>query len=270
MKPQRDCSKLDWRDENAFNVIELIVVLGVVALLGLLSLTALAHSQTSSDRAGCANNLRRLMVAWQMYPDDNSGALVANYSSVPGAPWVSGFLDYSPSNSDNTNSLKLTNAAYAALGTYVNSSSLYRCPADTTTLVISGIPKLRVRSYSMNGYVGSSSGWSQNFQGMIKIAEVSQPERIFVLIEEHPGSINDSEFFVDLASAGASAILVDYPSYFHLGGANLGMADGHVEYWHWSDARTMPPMNSLSLPLDVSSPNNPDVARLQAASSYLK
>jgi len=103
---------------------------------------------------------------------------------------------------------------------------------------------------------------------MTKLAEVSQPAGIFVLLDEHPASINDGQFVMDLASVGPQARLIDFPSYYHLGGENLGMADGHVEYWQWSDARTMPPLNAFSIGLNVASPNNPDVARLQAAASY--
>ena len=105
---------------------------------------------------------------------------------------------------------------------------------------------------------------------MTKMVEVPQPDRIFVLLEEHPGSINDSQFLSDLADKGAAAQIIDYPGYFHLGGANLGMADGHIEYWQWSDTRTMPPVNGAQLILAVPSRNNPDVARLQAAASYPK
>lgn len=261
----------DRREQDAFTFTDLLVVLGVVTVLALLSLTALAHNQPSSDRAGCANNLRRLMQAWQMYADDNSGRLVANYSSTPGGAWVSGWLDYSPANPDNTSALKLTNAAYAQIAPYVNSSSLFQCPADSTALVVGGVTMLRVRSYSMNGYVGpTSSPWSFNYQVMVKMAEVSQPASIFVLLEEHSGSINDSEFYSDLANVGADARIIDYPGHFHLGGANLGMADGHIEYWQWADDRTMPPMNGRAVFLNVNSPNNPDVARLQAAASYPK
>ncbi|MBI3848809.1 MAG: hypothetical protein HY298_00750 [Verrucomicrobia bacterium] len=258
-------------DQVAFTFTELLVVLCVVAVLTLLSVSAVAHNPTSSDRAVCANNLRRLMQAWQMYADDYSGLLMAHYSPSPGVAWVGGVLDFSPVNSDNTSPLKLTNAAYAAIGPYVNSSLLFRCPADPSTLITGGgVPKLRVRSYSMNGYVGPiSDPWSPNFQVMTKATEVSQPNRTFVLLEEHPASINDSEFVIDLAHVGASATIVDFPAYFHVGGMNLGMADGHVEYWQWSDARTMPPING-PINLNVASPNNPDVARLQAAASYLR
>ena len=113
------------------------------------------------------------------------------------------------------------------------------------------------------------SNWSPTFQVMTKTAEISQPDRTFVLVEEHPDSINDSLFAIDLEQVGASARIVDFPAAFHLRGANLGMADGHVEYWQWADVRTMPPVTySGTLGLNVASPNNRDVARLQAAASY--
>ena len=266
MNPTWAASRNDRRNQPAFTFPELLVVLTVVALLGLLSLSGWAHSQTSADRARCANNLHRLTVAWHMYSDDYSGNLIANTLGSNDKPWVSGMMDFTAGNSDNTNPLKLTNAAYAAIGPYVNSSLLFRCPADPSTLLIGGVPKLRVRSYSMNAFMGSSgSQWGPSYRAMTKMSEVSQPSRMFVFLEEHPNSINDAEFFTNPPVES----LVDYPGSLHLGGANLAMADGHIEYWQWSDPRTMPPIGS-QLILNVASPNNPDVARIQAAASYLK
>src|SRR3954471_5432264 len=104
------------REKDAFTLTDLLAVLVCVALVAIVSVTAFAHSQPSSDRAVCASNLRRLMLAWQMYADDNSGRLVANTGT---GAWVSGYMDYTPSNTDNTNTLKLTSSAYAAIGPYV-------------------------------------------------------------------------------------------------------------------------------------------------------
>lgn len=95
----------DRRQQDAFTLPELLVVLCVVTALALLTVTAMAHSQPSSDRAGCANNLRRLMQAWQMYVDDNAGRLMPNRADNPGRAWVSGTLDSFPSNRDNTNTI---------------------------------------------------------------------------------------------------------------------------------------------------------------------
>ena len=148
---------------------------------------------------------------------------------------------------------------------------MFRCPADNSTVLFSSGPKLRVRSYSMNSYIGPNpSPWNSTFQVMTRLTEVPQPERIFVLLEEHPDSINDGTFVTDPGAIGPSGRLIDYPASFHLGGANFGMADGHVAYWQWVDNRTMPPVTGSSIALNVSTPNNPDVDRLAAATSYRK
>jgi prepilin-type N-terminal cleavage/methylation domain-containing protein/prepilin-type processing-associated H-X9-DG protein len=264
-------TKLEPAVREAFTLTELLVVLAVVALLALVAGKALAHSQTSSDRSVCASNLRRLMQAWQMYADDYSGALMAN-PSPPVAnylSWVRGVLDFNPANADNVNTSYLTNTQYAAMGFYVKSPALFRCPADLFAVIGSGVPYLRVRSYSMNSYVGlGGSAWSLGFQVMTNMSQVPQPDRTFVLLEEHPDSLNDGAFISDPARVGASATWMDFPAYFHLGGANLGLADGHVEYWQWADARTMPPVRFTGTIGNVSVPNDPDVARLQKITSY--
>jgi prepilin-type processing-associated H-X9-DG protein len=254
--------------KDAFTLTDLLVTLCCVAVVAVFSLTALAHSQQSSDRAVCPNNLRRLMQAWQMYADDNSGRLVASAGS---GSWVSGFLDYSPSNADNTNTLKLTSSTYAAIGPYANSPSWFRCPADNSTVLFNSGPRLRVRSYSMNSYSGPNQNpWNGSFQVMTRLTEIPQPDRVFVLLEEHPDSINDGQFVTDPGATGPAGRLVDFPACFHLGGANLGMADSHVVYWQWVDTRTMPPVTGGPLFLNISTPNNRDVDKLAAATSYRK
>jgi hypothetical protein len=48
-------------------------------------------------------------------------------------------------------------------------------------------------------------------------------------------------------------------------------ADGHAEIKRWMDPRTTPPLKRNSLiPLNVASPNNPDVAWLQERSTSRK
>src|SRR5688572_25594873 len=98
------------RRENSaagFSLADLMTVLGLLALLLLLQISAFAQNKGNSHRAVCADNLRRLALSWLMYADDNRGRLVPNsgsFSSTSG--WVSGVLDYSTP--DSTNSLKIT------------------------------------------------------------------------------------------------------------------------------------------------------------------
>src|SRR5437879_2991534 len=108
MDPTASTTQGCRRRKEAFALADLLAVLSCIALVAIVSVTALAHNQPSSDRAVCTSNLRRLMLAWQMYADDNSGRLVA---STGAGAWVAGYMDYNPSNGDNTNTLKLTSSA---------------------------------------------------------------------------------------------------------------------------------------------------------------
>lgn len=250
--------------ETAFSRIDLLVVLTVLLLMTALQLPALAHNKGNSHRAVCADNLRRLGLSWLMYADDNRGRLAPNGSSFASTNnWVSGVLDYS--GPDNTNTATITQAR---LYPYNRAVSIYRCPDDLSA--VRG--QLRLRSYSMNGWVGEgASGWVGSPTGVFQIttnrSQIRQPDRTFVLIEEHPDSINDGYFVVDMSGPGPGANLIDFPAAYHLYGANLSFADGSAQYRQWIDPRTSP---AGVMSFNVPSPNNPDVAWLQSVTTYRK
>src|SRR5437773_5177666 len=233
----------------AFSRVDLVALLAVLALLVCMQLRALAHNKGNSHRAVCADNLRRLALSWLMYADDNRGRLAPNRSD--GFPttndWVAGWLDYS--GTDATNLSKITQAK---LYPYNRAVEIYRCPDDLS--IVRG--QLRVRSYSMNGYVGDGTvGWTAGFQTMTNRSQFRQPDRTFVFIEEHPDSINDGLFVIDM-TAGVGARLIDFPAAYHHYGANLGFADGSAQFRPWVDPRTSP----IRLTFGLSSPNNADIA----------
>jgi type II secretory pathway pseudopilin PulG len=246
-----------------FSRLELLAVLAVLALLAAIQFPALAHNKGNSRRAVCADNLRRLAVSWMMYADDNHGRLAPNQAgSLPTTNnWVAGWLDYNGL-PDNTNVATITQAR---LYPYNKAVEIYRCPDDLSA----SRGQLRIRSYSMNGYVGAAAGgWSPGFQAMTKSFQIRQPDRTFIFIEEHPDSINDGTFILDMSGSGPSAVLIDLPSAYHAYGVHLGFADGSAQYRHWLDARTSPTPRRSPPVLGGSSPNNPDVAWLQGVTTY--
>ena len=244
--------------EAAFSRVDLVALMAVLALLVCMQLPALAHNKGNSHRAVCADNLRRLALSWLMYADDNRGRLAPNCPDCFTNNWVAGWLDFT-GGSDNTN---LALIARAKLYPYNNAVEIYHCPDDLSA--VRG--QLRVRSYSMNAYLGDGTiGWSAGFQTMTNRSQIRQPDQTFVFIEEHPDSINDGFFAVDMSS-GSAARIVDFPAAYHYYGANLGFADGSAQYRRWLDSRTSP----IRLNFGAPSPNNPDLVWLQRISTCRK
>ena len=156
--------------ESAFTLIELVVVLALTALLVATLLPALAKSRPTSLAFQCLNNNRQLCAAWRMYADDNHDRIV--YSSDDGTgssnpqnqyAWTATHMDYSPANRANwdTNVDIVTRPLWPYTA---KNAAIYKCPSDTSYVVINGVPTPRVRSMSMNfylgGFAGTDGGWS--------------------------------------------------------------------------------------------------------------
>ena len=96
----------------------------------------------------------------------------------------------------------------------------------------------------MNAMVGNAGQFlaeganvnNPDYQQFLKLGQIPQPSRIFVLTEEHPDSINDAYFL----NRPDSMQWVDLPASYHNGAANLAFADGHVESHRWRFASTKP------------------------------
>jgi len=77
---------------GAFTLLELLVVVGIVSILAGLSLAALAKTKSIAQGAYCANSLRQLGAATQMYLTDNNHVFFNYYQGVPGGRlWYFGF-----------------------------------------------------------------------------------------------------------------------------------------------------------------------------------
>ena len=265
------------RHRDAFTRTDLVALLGTSTLLLVLLLTGAWSTGERSRQAVCFNHHRLLARAWLDYANDHAGKLVGNLEgggvmslSYSNLTWVLGWLDFGggfPPGAD-TNTLYLTK--YSPLAPYLDGDArTFRCPADfSLSRGSQGSP--RVRSYSMNGYLGRVSGWSAGYRTIRQLGDISPmtPSRLFVFIEEQENSINDGVFFCDMTGYlprdPRGFTIIDFPAAWHGGGATLSFADGHVESWLWRDRRTTPLLKfGQPLALGQISPNNVDVARLQ-------
>jgi type II secretory pathway pseudopilin PulG len=282
---------------KAFTLIELFIVICVIAMLLATISTTFSGSRTGSQSFRCLNNNRQLCAAWRMYADDNSDRLV--YSSDDGVAnnpnnrfaWTLSHLDYSPNNPGNwdTNIDIVVRPLWPYSG---NDATIYRCPSDASYVVVANVIKPRVRTFSLNLFLGgfaadrsSPAGSPGNAGGLLYTAPLRifskttdltapGPANTFVFFDMRPEVINWGNFYADMTGypnqPAAYQFNVDFPSIFHNVGASISFADGRAEIHRWLDPRTAPPLNTNYVPSIQPSPNNPDVAWLQAHATALK
>jgi prepilin-type processing-associated H-X9-DG protein len=211
------------------------------------------------------NNLKQFGVCWQMYANDNESKLVQNLPATnqpPALPMSNTFPATSNmwSLGNMRSTLQATNADLLKQGmlyAYTSATALYHCPADSGQ--VNGTP--RVRSYSMNGWVGSSYMNSRpgeaGYQTFVKEGAMAAKgtSQLWVFMDEHEASIDDSWFEVTMND---SAPFASFPANRHGRGYNLNFADGHVEHYKLQDPNSQFPPAQGTM-----SPANGDWVRLK-------
>jgi prepilin-type N-terminal cleavage/methylation domain-containing protein len=216
-------------------LIELLVVIAIIGGLAALLLPTLSNVKASGKQASCLNNLKQSQIACQMYAADNGGKLVQN---VPRDPvfglneatncWVYGNMK---TMADATN---LSSVQNGELFSYLSQAAAYHCPADV--IQANGWPRLR--SYSMNSWVGSSGMEmlepETGCRVFLKETDFASPgpAGVWVLMDEHVMTLSDGWFQVTMDN---SEPFVRFPATRHRNSYCLNFADGHAEAYHLRD-----------------------------------
>jgi prepilin-type N-terminal cleavage/methylation domain-containing protein/prepilin-type processing-associated H-X9-DG protein len=260
-------ARLSWQSARGFTLIELLVVIAIIAILAAMILPALSRAKQKTQGVYCLNNTKQMALAWTMYAGDNNDKLVANADGGRAGQdlgvdsWVAGWMDFTTL-TDNTNVAMLVNHDRYP---YVKNPAAFKCPADKSVVRIGGQSLNRVRSLSMNNYVGTPGsnrptglwGASSRYTQCRRYAQIKSPVDMFVFLDEREDSINDGWYASDPDTKWQ---IVDYPASYHGNAAGYSFADGHSEIHRFKDSRTMPALKAGQLlPLNQNLPNDLDI-----------
>ena len=228
---------------QAFTVVELLAIAGVLIVLSGVILPALAKSRPTSDLITCQDQLRRIGRGFSLYSSDASERLCPtagldqlventrpdkNYANRQ--QWCMGTMHSAPS---------WTNTALiqdSLLYPYVSSLAAYRCPADvsSTGSALAGVQTAKVRSVAVNCYLNPINPWSTGRVYRKQGDMVLGPAMTWIATEENPSSINDG-WLIHPPALPQNPTWVDFPGSYHQQSGNLVFADDHVESHRWTD-----------------------------------
>lgn len=171
------------RNRGAFTLVELLVVIGIIAVLIGILVPTLSRARESANRTKCLSNLRQLAVAMNMYCDANKGRFPGPAFNSALATYEWDWIYWSPSTRRVEDS---------PLGTYLGgrmSAEMVRCPSDTAAAERTIYPY----SYAFNAFLSYLEPFAPTL-GRSKIAGVRRSSEVMMFADQSGRTANDGYF----------------------------------------------------------------------------
>ena len=218
----------EMKKKRAFTLIELLVVIAIIAILLSILMPALKHVKEQGKRIVCLSNLRQMTVAWELYAQENDAKIVSGNTSLGAQNPDNDCWAYWPGQNATENQ-RIKGIEDGLLFPYCHSHKIYKCPTGMREEVVTYAIVDR-----MNGY-DSIPGAGEIYK---KTSQIKNPGQRAVFLDEgrlSPASWTiyyDQEKWWDQITAR------------HGNGTNFSFADGHSDYWKWTDERTLQVCNA--------------------------
>lgn len=236
------------KQSDQFTLVELLVVIGVIAILAALLLPALAKAKATAKRINCSNNLKQIGLMQVMYQNDYHGHFTP--PAIGRASWDDLLGDYDgrklTEGQKNANQLTTDSSNTSAPGFIPGSKNInkiYKCPVDTLKRANYALPRTYAINY--NQFPGGIASWNRGANYSVKISKVSNPSNL-IAFAERPILTNTLGYWA-FANIGVTCPLQLGGDLYGLSGGLHGLnifnflfADGHVSSMNRYDTGKSP------------------------------
>jgi prepilin-type processing-associated H-X9-DG protein len=222
--PDMQCAKNNERhlqSSEAFSLVELIVVIGIIAVIAGLVVPTLEVLREKGKETACANNMRQWGTAMGMYLDENRSVFPKDGTEGDEAPiWYNVLPPYI--GVEPFYALKAKGKAPCpGMG-----KSIYICPCVPTDSAMlakytGGSQMTYALSYAMNYWINAPKE-NASLSTRMRLSQVKHSEQFVVFSEPADTSLKSVD------SEPTNASLTSAPDFRHRGRVNVVFADGHV------------------------------------------